>query len=127
MFNSLKSTLGIGATGSRPANMRAADAVKLHGEPDTVFIDVRSSGEIAMSGTIKRALRVPLQTLQLQADPHGPHHADLTVEKRVVIVCASGARSGAAANMLSGMGYRDVINIADGFGSWVRAGGPSER
>ena len=127
MFNSLKAALGGGATGSRPSSLRAADAVKLHGEPNTVFIDVRSSGEIASSGTIKGALRIPLQTLQMQADPHGAQHAKLAIDKKVVVVCASGARSGAASNMLAGFGYTDVVNIADGFGAWLRAGGPAER
>lgn len=128
MFNTLRSALGGGAaSGNRPQHLPASEAIKMHGQPDTVFIDVRSGGEIAMSGTIKGALRMPLQTLQMQADPHGAKHADLDTNKTVLIVCASGARSGAAANMLAGLGYENVINIADGFGSWVRAGGPAER
>jgi len=128
MFNSLRSALGGGAgTATRPQHLPATEAVKLHGQPDTVFVDVRSPGEIAMSGTIRGAQRISLQALQVAADPTGTHHPELRTDRKIVLVCASGARSGAAANMLAQMGYTDVVNITGGFGSWVRAGGPAER
>jgi rhodanese-related sulfurtransferase len=36
-------------------------------------------------------------------------------------------RSGSAAQLLAGQGFEGIVNIADGFGAWLRAGGPSER
>jgi rhodanese-related sulfurtransferase len=51
----------------------------------------------------------------------------LSPDIRIICVCASGARSGAAAAQLVQMGYAEVANLSGGIGAWLRAGGPSER
>jgi len=124
MLDTLRQIMGGGnAAADRPVSLRAAEAVKLHGEPHTVFIDVRSPGEIAQSGTIDGAIRLPLQELPAKSG----QLPELREAERIVLVCASGMRSGSAAQILAGQGHQGIVNIADGFGAWLRAGGPSER
>ncbi|VAW19453.1 hypothetical protein MNBD_ALPHA11-2459 [hydrothermal vent metagenome] len=47
--------------------------------------------------------------------------------KTIVVVCASGARSGAAAQQLLRSGYDNVANLSGGIGAWARAGGKMGR
>jgi len=42
------------------------DAIKKHGSDATIFIDVRDSGDIQKTGTIKDALTIPGVLLNLQ-------------------------------------------------------------
>lgn len=119
---------GGNAGGAQVENMSASSAVQFHGDPDTVFVDVRGLGEIQMSGTIKGAVRAPLPEFGNHAQPEGggslPAVAD---NKRIILVCASGARSGVAAQQLVRMGYTQVANLRGGIGGWMGAGGPVER
>jgi rhodanese-related sulfurtransferase len=105
-----------------------ADAVRLHGRPDTVFVDVRGADEIARSGTIKGALRAPLPGLANFAKPEGGGLLPAAGDGRaIVLVCASGMRSAAAARQLAELGYNKLFNLQGGFAQWVAAGGPAER
>ena len=105
-------------------NISASSAVQFFGDKDTIFIDVRSPSEVQMSGTIKGALIVPLNELNNHAKPDGSGKLPAANEnKRIILVCASGARSGAAANQLCSMGYENVANLSGGIGAWHRAGG----
>jgi len=119
---------GGGAAGSQIENMSASSAVQFHADPETVFVDVRGLGEIQMSGTIAGAVKAPLPELGSHARPEGggslPAVAD---NKRIILVCASGARSGVAAQQLASMGYTQVANLRGGIGAWAQAGGPMER
>jgi rhodanese-related sulfurtransferase len=106
----------------------AGEAAQLHGRPDVVFVDVRGPDEIARSGTIRGALRAPLPGLANFARPEGGGLLPAAGSgKKIVLVCASGMRSGVAAQQLAGMGYEGVANLQGGFGRWVAAGGPTER
>ncbi len=42
------------------------------------------------------------------------------------MVCASGNRSGAMTDFLTGSGF-DAVNIAGGTSAWIRAGRPTEK
>jgi len=119
---------GGAASGPRVESMSAPTAVQFHGDKNTVFIDVRSLGEIQMSGTIKGALRIPLDQFARHARPEGGGGVPpATAGKRIILVCASGARSGAAASQLVAAGHAEVANLVGGFSAWARAGGPVER
>lgn len=103
-------------------------AVEMHSDPDTVYVDVRGQGEIQMSGTVKGAIIAPLPEFarHAQADGGGALPA-ANAGKRIICVCASGARSGAAAQQLLSMGYDNVANLRGGIGAWLQAGGPTQR
>ena len=124
----LQSLMGGPSTGTKVETISGNSAVEFFGDKDTVFVDVRSLGEMQMSGTIKGAIRAPLPEFSRHAKPDGsgtlPAASD---DKRIIVVCASGARSGAACQQLIQMGYTNVANLRGGIGAWSHAGGAMER
>lgn len=107
--------------------MAAATAVQFHGDADTVFVDVRGVAEIAQTGTIRGAIRAPLPEFTEHADPSGKSSLPAADSgTTIIMVCASGARSAAAAHQLVGLGYENVANISGGIGQWHKADGPME-
>ena len=104
----------------------AATAMEEHGAEGAVFIDVRDSGDIAKTGTISGALRIPRGFLEFAADDATPfHHAMLTKDARVFLVCAAGGQAALAGKTLKDMGYEHVSNIG-GISDWIDAGGAVE-
>ena len=124
----LQSLMGGPSTGTRVETISGDSAVKFFGDDDTVFVDVRGLGEISYSGTIKGALRAPLPEFMRHAKPDGSGSLPSADSgKRIIVVCASGARSGAACQQLVSMGYTNVANLRGGIGAWAHAGGAMER
>jgi rhodanese-related sulfurtransferase len=72
----------------------------------TQFIDVREPNEVAQ-GTIAGAVNIPLAQVPDRLD-------ELDRQRRVVLLCRSGNRSGQAAEFLTGAGFTDVVNLAGG-------------
>jgi phage shock protein E len=82
------------------------------------IVDVREPEEYA-EGHIPGAESVPLGEVlsgSLQGEPDGP----------LVLVCASGNRSGTAAQHLAGLGAREIANLEGGTLAWSRCGLPLE-
>lgn len=84
---------------------------------DAVYLDVREPGEWNLF-RIPEAILVPLGEVRDAVTDRIPTDA------RVVVYCARGNRSAIAADMLRGMGYRDVVSLAEGIIGWAHAGGP---
>lgn len=82
------------------------------------LLDVRQDFEYA-EGHISGATLIPLPEL---ADRVGEIQADLPV----LVYCRSGKRSLAGANLLSGLGFRNVMNMQGGIMAWdgAQAVGP---
>jgi rhodanese-related sulfurtransferase len=107
--------------------MSAEDAVAKHASGGGVFIDVRDSSDIAASGTIAGAHRVPRGMIEFRADPamealYDPifkHDAD------IYLICGAGGQAALAGKTLKDMGFGHVTNIG-GFAAWKDAGGPTE-
>lgn len=109
------------------SNLPAPEAIKLADKGGVTLIDVREVREVMSSGRAKGAINIPMFMLQQKADPNHPEvHPELALDKPVMIYCASGARSGAAARTLAAFGYETVYNIG-GLGHWHAAGGALER
>ena len=109
----------------RPAvqGIAPADAVAKVNNNEAIIIDVRDMNELMSSGTAKGALHIPLMLFQTKADPRHPeYHAELDVNKPVILYCASGARSGMAAQMMLANGFKDVYNLG-GLMHWHQGGG----
>jgi len=124
----LQSLMGGPQTGVQVQTITGNSAVQFFGDKDTVFVDVRSLGEMQMSGTIKGAVRAPLPEFMRHAKPDGSGSLPAADSgKRIIVVCASGARSGAACQQLVQLGYTDVANLRGGIGAWAQAGGAMER
>jgi len=91
-----------------------------------LLVDVRDHSEVAMSGKAAGATHVPLFQLATHADPsHPDYKSDFSKDKTIVLYCASGARSQAAIQSLSRLGYSDLHNLG-GLQNWLRAGGAVE-
>ncbi len=85
-----------------------------------VFIDVRERDEWD-EGHIPGAIHVPRGFFESRVEGLVPYHA-----QKVVVYCASGARSTFATKTLQDLGYEDVVNLQGGFTDWKRNGFPTE-
>ena len=102
------------------------DAVAKHKAGQTVFVDVRDSADIAKSGTIAGALRVPRGFMEFAADDQSQYHNDaLKKDAELYLVCGAGGQAALTGKTLKEMGFTNVTNIG-GIGEWKDAGGPME-
>jgi rhodanese-related sulfurtransferase len=101
--------------------MEAAEARRfLAAHPEALVLDVRNPDEWEdQYGHIEGAKQIPLPELEARAtEIEGWRDAP------VVIVCRSGRRSQTAADILAGMGYRQVFNLEGGMIAWRETEGP---
>jgi len=107
--------------------MEAKDAIAKHAAGTGVFIDVRDSGDIAKSGTIAGAYRVPRGMIEFRADPamEAMYNPIFQKDAEVYLVCGAGGQAALAGKTLKDMGFSSVTNIG-GFPAWKEAGGPTE-
>ena len=81
-------------------------------------IDVREPAEFR-EGHVPGATNIPMGQLTArlgEIDPNRPVH----------VVCASGNRSSAMADVLPATGF-DAMNVAGGTRAWIRSGRPIEK
>src|SRR3546814_4526035 len=77
------------------------EAVKLIGNPDVRFVDIREHAEVAKSGLVAGAVHVPRDLLEFQVDPESPtHNTKLAAGSRLVLYCRYAARSALPAKSL---------------------------
>lgn len=104
----------------------AEDAVARYGDDANIFIDVRDSADIAKSGTIKGAHRVPRGFIEFAASPDMQFHNPIFQKDAPLhLICGAGGQAALAGKTLKEMGYTNVTNIG-GIGDWKDAGGPVE-
>ena len=97
-----------------------------HGQANVVFVDVRDGMDIAKTGTIAGALRIPRGFIEFAADSNTQFHAPaMQKDVEVILVCAAGGQAALAGKTLVDMGYQNVTNVG-GFGAWKEQGGPVE-
>ncbi len=90
----------------------AGELARALGTPDEPFLlDVREPDEVA-AWSVPRILNIPLGEL---AD----RWRELPEDRTVVVICASGQRSGRATGFLRSMGL-DALNLAGGMAAWGR-------
>jgi rhodanese-related sulfurtransferase len=75
-----------------------------------VYIDVRETYEFE-SGHIKGMENVPLSTLKSD-------YNKIPKDAEVVLICRSGNRSKQAAEILTNLGYHNIVNVDGGIQSW---------
>ncbi len=78
--------------------------------PDAIILDVRTPGEYS-SGHIENALNVPLGELRSRL-------TEIPKNKTIIVHCAVGIRSYNAIRILSGEGYRKLLNLSGGYKSY---------
>ena len=103
----------------------AKDAVAKHGDPNTVFVDLRDPRELQREGMVPDAFHAPRGMLEFWIDPESPYHKEIFASgKGFVFYCASGWRSALATQVAQRMGLSPVSHISGGFNAWREAGGP---
>ncbi len=83
------------------------------------LLDVRTPGEYAR-GHIEGAVPIPMNQVPSRL-------GEIPRDGKVVVVCATGARSAAVARFLVDRGYPWVANYVDGVVGWYRKGLPLAR
>ncbi|HEY1411676.1 MAG TPA: rhodanese-like domain-containing protein [Rhodopila sp.] len=102
-------------------------AVRLFGEPDVVFVDLRDPREMEREGRLPGAFACTRGMLEFWIDPESPYAKPIFAEpKRFVFFCAGGWRSALAAKTAQDMGLDNVAHIHGGLAAWKQAGGPVE-
>ena len=90
-----------------------------------MLLDVREAEEW-QHGHIDGSVPAPRGLVEFFADPTNPrHNKALDPDRRVIVVCASGACAALAAVTLQEMGYDDVVVLEGGLKGWVDAGLPT--
>ncbi len=103
-----------------------AEAIAHHGDENAVFIDVRDSSDIAATGTVSGAYRIPRGFIEFAADENLPlHNEALKKDKAIYLVCAAGGMAALSGKTLVDMGFENVTNIG-GISEWIDAGGATE-
>lgn len=102
------------------------EAIAVYESGNGTFIDVRDSSDIAKSGTIKNAHRIPRGFMEFAADSEMQfHNKALQKDADIYLVCGAGGQAALAGKTLKDMGYQSVTNIG-GIGDWKEAGGELE-
>jgi rhodanese-related sulfurtransferase len=110
-----KKLFGLGAS-SAVAQISIADLQqKLAAKEPLQLVDVRSADEYRQDGHIAGARLIPLPALAQRL-------AEIPRDTPVALICRSGARSQAAADILAQAGYAAVSNVQGGMSAWERAG-----
>ncbi len=102
--------------------IREISAIQAHDRQahGALLVDVREPDEHAL-GTPAAARLVPRASLE--ADPSATAPGPGT---ELLLICAGGVRSLAAAQALEAQGYRNVASVAGGYQAWLAAGLPVE-
>ncbi|MCB0163803.1 MAG: rhodanese-like domain-containing protein [Anaerolineae bacterium] len=104
------------------------EALKLHGDPDVVIVDVRDVRELKREGFIPGSFHAPRGMLEFWVDPDSPYfHNIFSSGKRFVFYCNLGWRSALVTKVMQDMGLERVSHIGGGFDAWRQAGGPIEK
>ena len=108
-----------------------AEARQALADGAALLVDVREADELRSTGRAKGALHLPLSSLAHCADPKSGRFARqlkpaFEGKTRLILYCASGARSGRAAALLRAKGYAQVDNLGS-LRDWQAAGGPLQR
>jgi rhodanese-related sulfurtransferase len=92
--------------------------VMLLNRQNALIVDVRDAGELE-SGKIADALHIPLAELSDRMGELGKNKS-----RPLVLVCASGSRSGKGVALLRKAGYEQAFNLDGGIKAWKDAGQP---
>ena len=107
--------------GGGPGPVTAAGAVQLINREKAVVVDVCEAGEYA-SGHVAGARHAPLGELEQKLPGLVKNKAT-----PVILVCASGARSGRAVSIARKLGYEQALSLSGGMRSWRDANLPVEK
>lgn len=91
-------------------------ATRMINDQNAVVLDVRSNGEFG-AGHLPNAKNIPLEDVEKRV-------GEIPAGKPVIVVCATGSRSGRAAATLRKLGRDQVFCLDGGLAGWQQAGLP---
>jgi rhodanese-related sulfurtransferase len=107
--------------GAGGASVNTLEATQMINRQDALMLDVREQAEFAASH-ILNARGLPLSQIEARCGD-----IEKFKDKPVIVYCASGNRSGAAAAALRKHGFSKVFNLSGGFAAWQQAGLPVQK
>lgn len=105
--------------------MTPKEAKELVDAGKAILVDVREEEELRESGTAEGSLWMPMSKMADEHPDWERFKASLPKEKKIILFCRSGARSGRLAGILQCEGF-DTENLG-GFSAWVSAGLPVKK
>jgi rhodanese-related sulfurtransferase len=96
------------------ADIRRSDPIR-----PAVLLDVRERDEF-LSMRVEGSLFIPMSQLGVRVD-------EVPKDRPILVICASGSRSGSATSFLLQRGWTDVASVASGIDGWQRLGLPVRR
>lgn len=88
-------------------SITSKDLKEILNEPAYYFVDVRTKNEYK-ARNIKQFKNIPL----------GSDYSKIPMDKTIVVMCQSGARSRMACKQLKKLGYTSILNVSGGMNSW---------
>jgi rhodanese-related sulfurtransferase len=119
----------VAAAEAEVETVELGDALKLHGDPGVVFVDVRDPRELWRDGAIAGALHCPRDLVEFQVDPESPCAEPVFQQgKRFLFYCAAGDgwRSALSVAAAQRLGLENAARLRGGFKAWREAGGAVE-
>ena len=99
-----------------------AEAVRLMNREDAIVVDVREQAEVQKRNLIVGAKHIPLSSFRQRLG-----ELDKYRQRAIIAYCASGARSGAACDLLSKNQFEKVYNLKGGMAAWQNEGLPTSK
>ncbi|WP_394673329.1 rhodanese-like domain-containing protein [Limnobacter sp.] len=97
-------------------------ATLLINQKKAVLVDIRDDDFVKNSGVVPNSKRIAIKDLKEKAGTLAK-----TKETPLIVLCQTGARSGAAATVLKTAGYTDVFVLDGGLNAWKEAGLPVKK
>ena len=102
---------------------------QLEQDPNTLIVDVRDAGDMAITGVIPEAVQVSLGSMTYKADHEvpeawrDPNFEDFS--RPIVTTWETGEMAALASKLLKDMGYTNVHRLEGGTVAWKEAGFPT--
>lgn len=107
--------------GGSAKQVNPVEATLLINREDAHIVDVREADEYA-KGHLPEARNIPLAKFAERAG-----ELEKYKDKPVIVVCASGMRSGKACGELAKLGFPNAVSLAGGVDAWLAAGYPVKK
>lgn len=124
MPNSIKDMMA--AANACVSRISPEEAKRLISDEGALLVDVRDPQELSASGKLDGALNVSRGMLEFRADPSSAYHnPEFSLDRAIILYCASGGRSILSAKALQDLGFAKVYNLGS-FKDAAEAGFPTE-
>jgi sulfur dioxygenase len=107
-------------------SLTAEEAVRLVGQANVAFIDLREKSEQEKHGLIPGSLHAPYPELRANIAPGGLLRA-VAANQRLLFYCAFGERSAMAVQAAQDARLTSACHVQGGIDAWKKAGGPLVR